>query len=131
MNTMNTNNSSPSILLAEDNIINQKVAMLTLKKLGLEADIAENGLQAIEMYKKKKYDIILMDIQMPEMDGLDATQNIRLYETETSCANPVRIIAMTANALREDRTICINAGMNEYVSKPFNLEEVKRVIFNF
>jgi signal transduction histidine kinase/DNA-binding response OmpR family regulator/ligand-binding sensor domain-containing protein len=105
------------ILLAEDNLINQKLATRVLTKLGYTIDIAENGKIAVDMLGEKSYDIILMDVQMPEMDGLEASRYIR----QSNVKQPV-IIAMTANALPEDREACLQAGMNDYISKPINLE---------
>ncbi|MDB5120781.1 MAG: sensor signal transduction histidine kinase [Sphingobacteriales bacterium] len=106
-----------SILLAEDNMINQKLALRVLSKLGYEPHLAKNGKEAVEMLQEHSYQVILMDIQMPEMDGFEATKYIR----SNHVYQPV-IIAMTANALPEDRAECIKAGMNDYISKPFNLE---------
>jgi CheY-like chemotaxis protein len=105
------------ILLAEDNLINQKLATRVLNKLGYTIDVAENGKIVIEMLGKKNYDIILMDVQMPEMDGLEASRLIR----QSQVNQPV-IIAMTANAMPEDREACFQAGMNDYISKPISLE---------
>ncbi len=105
------------ILLAEDNLINQKLATRVLNKLGYTIDIAENGKIAVDMLGEKSYDIILMDVQMPEMDGLEASRYIR----QSNVKQPV-IIAMTANAMPEDREACLQAGMNDYISKPINLE---------
>ncbi|WP_026899261.1 hybrid sensor histidine kinase/response regulator [Daejeonella oryzae] len=106
-----------NILIAEDNLINQKLATRILYKLGYKTVVANNGLEAVEMLKKTPFDVILMDMQMPEMDGLEATAMIR----KTSDHQP-QIIAMTANALPEDREACIQSGMNNYISKPINLE---------
>lgn len=105
------------ILVTEDYIMNQKLALRILSKLGYEADLAENGLEALEAIAHKHYDLILMDVQMPEMDGLTATMRIR----EQIIHQPV-IIAMTANALQESRDECIRAGMDDYISKPISLE---------
>jgi CheY-like chemotaxis protein len=111
------------ILIAEDNYINQKLTVHVLSKMGYKPEIAANGHEVLEMVAKKKYDLILMDIQMPEMDGLEATQFIRQHMQE----QPV-IVAMTANAMPEDRDICIKAGMNDYLSKPMKLTEVITVL---
>jgi CheY-like chemotaxis protein/HPt (histidine-containing phosphotransfer) domain-containing protein len=108
-----------SILLTEDNLTNQKLAVLLLENLGYHTDIAQNGLEALAALKKQHYDIILMDIQMPEMDGLEATQRIR---QDFPADHQPRIIAMTANALKEDRERCLNSGMDDYISKPIQVE---------
>lgn len=105
------------ILLVEDNLINQKIALLMLKKFGYAADIAANGLEAIDALKRQPYDVILMDIHMPEMDGIQATHRI-LSEWDTT--QRPRIIAMTANALQGDRERFLAEGMDDYVSKPIN-----------
>ncbi len=106
--------SSLRILLAEDNAVNQKVALRLLERLGHGADVASNGLEAIEALERSQYDVVLMDVQMPELDGLDASRRIcdRWPDTRP------RIIAMTANALPEDREACFAAGMDDYVAKP-------------
>jgi len=105
------------ILIAEDNPVNQTLAIRVLKKLGYEPKVAENGQRALEELKQVNYDLVLMDMQMPEMDGLTATRRIRSdFETQ-----PI-IIAMTANAMSEDKDACLQAGMNDYISKPMKLE---------
>ncbi len=109
------------ILLVEDNIINRKVAVLTLKKLGYSADVAHNGKEAVNAVARKKYDVVLMDIQMPEMDGFEATREIRRLNT---AARDIPIIAMTANAMKGDREKCLAAGMNDYVTKPINADQL-------
>jgi len=111
------------ILLAEDNIINQKVALLIFKKLGYEIDIADNGKEVTNRVKNQQYDVVFMDIQMPEMDGLEATQWIRHNLPQDSQPH---IIAMTANALTSDREMCLSAGMNDYLSKPFAIDLLKQ-----
>lgn len=109
------------ILVAEDNPTNQKLAHFILSKLGYKADFAVNGIEVLEKVKDKKFDLILMDVQMPEMDGLEATQEIcKIYPKEQ---RPF-IIAVTANAMQEDKEICLNAGMNAYLSKPFKMEDL-------
>jgi len=105
------------ILIAEDNLINQKLAMRVLNKLGYTPEIANNGKEAVSMQGSNDYDLILMDMLMPEMDGIQATQEIR----NQSVRQP-QIVAMTANALPEDKVACLQAGMNDYISKPIKLE---------
>lgn len=108
------------ILLAEDNLINQKVATMQLSKLGYKIDIANNGNEVLEKIKTKQYDLILMDCQMPILNGFETTKRIRLIETRTG--NHIPIIAMTANAMEGDREKCIAVGMDDYISKPVNIE---------
>lgn len=108
------------ILLAEDNAVNQKLALRLLEQMGYRADLASNGIEAIESLERQIYDVILMDVQMPEMDGLDATREIRKL---MSAIQP-HIIAMTANAMEGDRELCIAAGMNDYISKPIRVNEL-------
>ncbi|MEM6344660.1 MAG: response regulator [Bacteroidota bacterium] len=111
------------ILLTEDNRVNQKVALQMLSKIGYQADIANNGLEALEAIQQIQYDLILMDIQMPEMDGLTATREIhRLYD---GLAERPVIIAMTANAMKEDKERCFAAGMDDYISKPVRITILK------
>lgn len=116
------------ILLAEDNLINQKVAKVTLSKLGHHIDIAENGEIAVDLFTANKYDLILMDIFMPVMDGLKATREIRKIELASSANKPVHICALTANADKQDEERCYQAGVNSYIAKPFKLEELIEVL---
>lgn len=104
-----------TILLAEDNAINQKIATAILERLGYRADIAANGLEAVDALRRRKYDVVFMDVQMPEMDGLDASRTIR---SSFGIEEQPRIVAMTANAMQGDREECLAAGMDDYVSKP-------------
>ncbi len=110
------------ILLAEDNVVNQKVALSMLRKLGFRADVAANGVEALESVRRQRYDIVLMDVQMPEMDGLEAARRINQLRPE----RPTRpwIIALTANAMQGDREMCLAAGMDDYISKPIKTEEL-------
>ena len=123
----NTDRSSFSILLAEDNPINQKVAMRVLKHLDYQADMVGNGKEVIEAIANKSYDLILMDIQMPEMDGLETTQHIRNQEIGSQLT-PIVIVAITANASHDDQYICREAGMNDYISKPIQIPELKNTL---
>jgi CheY-like chemotaxis protein/HPt (histidine-containing phosphotransfer) domain-containing protein len=107
------------LLLAEDNTTNQKLALRLLERLGYRADVAANGLEVLEALGRQPYDVVLMDMQMPEMDGLIATQQIR--QRWPGDSGP-RIIAMTANAMQGDRELCIAAGMDDYISKPVRVE---------
>ncbi|HEY1522798.1 MAG TPA: GAF domain-containing protein [Solirubrobacteraceae bacterium] len=113
--------SSLRILLAEDNAMNQKVALRLLERLGYSADVVSNGLEALAALERQPYDVVLMDIQMPELDGLDASR--RICERWPPESRP-HIVAMTANALPEDREACFGAGMNDYVAKPIRLDEL-------
>ncbi len=116
------------ILLAEDNLINQKVATRILEKLGVEIIIAGDGVEAIDMLKTEKPDMILMDVQMPKMDGLEATRTIR---REVEDGRKIPIIAMTAHAMKGDRDRCLAAGMNDYVSKPIKKDELISIIARY
>ncbi|BCL35598.1 PAS domain S-box protein [Nostoc sp. MS1] len=113
------------ILLAEDIVINQKVALLMLKKLGYRADVVANGLKVLEALQHQAYDVVLMDVNMPEMDGLRASQIIS--QNWSSGSRPY-IIAMTANAMRGDRQACLAAGMDDYLSKPLQMEELAKAL---
>lgn len=107
------------ILLAEDNLVNQRVAMQSLEKRGHSVVLAESGRKALDAWRNQPFDIILMDVQMPEMDGFEATARIR--EHEKSSGKHIPIIALTAHAMVGDRERCLAAGMDDYVSKPINI----------
>ena len=112
-----------NVSLVEDNLLNQKLASFILKKIGCHAEIASNGLEALEMIGKQNYDLILMDIQMPVMDGLQASMAIR-----KELHLDVPIVALTANTFQEDVENCLNAGMNDHLSKPYKEEQLIQMI---
>ncbi|HID64148.1 MAG TPA: response regulator, partial [Anaerolineae bacterium] len=109
------------ILLAEDNVVNQKVALRILERMGYRADVAANGLEVLQALERQSYDVVLMDVQMPEMDGVEATRRLREQWPE---GQQPRIVAMTAHALRGDRERYLAAGMDDYISKPVQVEEL-------
>ena len=121
-------NKNLKVLLVEDNIINQKVAMAHFSNIELEVALAINGQEAVDMYKKNYYDLIFMDIQMPIMDGYEATKRIREIENHLTYDKKTVIIAMTANALKGEKEKCIGLGMNDYLSKPFKSEDLHDII---
>jgi CheY-like chemotaxis protein len=114
-----------NILIAEDNMINQRLIARILHKLGYQINTANDGIQVLESLKKKDYNVILMDVQMPEMDGFEATQVIR----QMSIEQPY-IIAMTANAMSNDKDECLQIGMNDYIAKPMRLAEIIKILKN-
>ena len=120
------NSDSSSILLAEDNVINQEVAIDMLELMGHHVDLACNGEEAVKMSQKNYYDIVLMDCQMPILDGLEATKTIRFLEVD----KPHRqcIIALTGNALLGDGGKYLEAGMDDFLSKPFSYEKLKTIL---
>jgi len=120
-----------NILIVDDNSINRKVAEMTLRKLNHDTDMAINGKEAYNKYLHGKYDIILMDVHMPEMDGLETTSLIRKHEKENIPTKPIPIIAMTAAAMKGDRERFIESGMNDYVSKPFKIADISQVLKKF
>lgn len=116
------------ILVAEDNVINQIVLRKILEKRGFAVDVAEDGRQAVDMTARHGYDLIFMDVQMPGMNGLEATAAIRAEQPADQ--QPV-IVAVTANALKGDRELCLEAGMDEYISKPLRSDSIDKVIGKF
>ncbi|NQT77118.1 MAG: response regulator [Bacteroidetes bacterium] len=118
-----------SILLAEDNEINQKIIQYSLTNAGHNVDIANNGQEAIDMYHAGNYDLVLMDVQMPVLDGFEATAHIRKIESAVlNETHPTPIVALTANAMKGDREKCLDAGMDEYLSKPFTPDDLISII---
>ena len=114
------------MLLGEDKHVNQKVSLNLLQRIGLNADLANNGREAIDAMNNRQYALILMDVQMPVMDGLEATRHIRSNETNKN--SPPIIIAMTANAMKGDREKCLSAGMNDYIAKPIRLNNLESIL---
>jgi CheY-like chemotaxis protein len=114
------------VLVAEDNPVNQKLVVSLLRKLGHETTVAGNGSEALSALERAAFDLVLMDVQMPEMDGLEATARIRARERVVGGHLP--IVALTAHALKGDRERCLEAGMDDYVSKPIKPEELKRAL---
>ena len=114
------------ILLAEDNVVNQKLALRLLQQMGYRADLASNGIEAVECIARQSYDVVLMDVQMPEMDGLEATRAVLKRWPEAS--QRPRIVAMTANAMQGDREECLAAGMDDYVTKPIRVDALVQAL---
>jgi CheY-like chemotaxis protein len=114
---------SPRILMAEDNIINQKVGKLILQRAGFDIDVVADGNEAVQAHRANPYDVILMDCQMPSVDGFEASRQIRSLEQRQPA-----IIAVTANALAGERERCLHAGMDDYLSKPFQAEQLIAVV---
>ena len=113
------------ILIVEDNTVNQKVALRLLERLGYRADTVGNGIEALNVLSTRHYQLVLMDVQMPEMDGFEATRTIR---SRLAPDRQPKIVAVTANALKGDRELCLNAGMNDYITKPIKLDEIRDAI---
>jgi CheY-like chemotaxis protein len=112
-----------NILIAEDNVVNQTLIQMIMKKLGYVANMTANGKEALDAVQAKSYDLILMDVQMPEMDGLEATSAIR----KLNISQPI-IVALTANAMQDDKDICIAAGMDDYITKPLGLDKLMALL---
>ena len=108
-----------------DNAVNQKLALRILQQMGYRADVASNGIEAVESVGRQPYDVVLMDVQMPEMDGLEAAR--RIFAQWQAAKRP-RIIAMTANAMQGDREQCLDAGMDDYLTKPIRVERLAEAL---
>ena len=122
-------NLSAKILVAEDNVFNQKVALKVLERLGYSPTIVENGKEAFDATFKEEYDLIFMDVEMPIMDGIKTTENIRAAEHKLE-KKPI-IIAMTANAMNEDKIRCFNAGMNDFITKPITVDILDKTLIKW
>ena len=116
-----------NILLVEDNLLNQRIVTFSLKRFNHDVIIANNGVEAIEMFREKKFDVILMDIMMPVMDGLEATVKIREIENTSNIEKRTPIIALTANTMDNDRDKCLSYGMDEFMAKPFDIEKLNSI----
>ena len=114
------------VLLAEDNIVNQRLATRLLEKRGHRVTVAANGREALEALERESYDLVLMDVQMPEMDGMEATANLREMEKLTGRHQPV--VALTAHAMKGDQELCLAAGMDGYLTKPIRPQELDELL---
>ncbi len=126
MNVTPTDKNEARILIAEDNKLNQKILQMILKKYGYKATIVSDGIEVLEALNQSTYDLILMDCQMPNMDGYLTTKEIR--RKELSGDKPIPIIGVTAHTMETDRDKCLESGMNDYISKPFNIDELYKLI---
>lgn len=129
MSKITTKLPGTKILLAEDYFINQELTRDILELMECEVDIAEDGEEALQMYEKNKYDLILMDVQMPKLDGYDTTREIR--KREESTGQHIPIVALTANALAGDDEKCLNSGMDDYLSKPLDTDKLAEILKKF
>jgi len=112
------------ILLVEDNILNQRIVTLSLKKFKHEVIIANNGVEAVDQFKERDFDVVLMDIMMPVMDGIEATIKIREIESQNNKNKRTPILALTANTMDNDKEKCLSYGMDEFMTKPFDIEKL-------
>jgi CheY-like chemotaxis protein len=119
-----------SILLVEDNELNQKLMKITLKRYNYEVAIANNGVEGVELFKNQKFDLILMDLMMPVMDGFEATKEMRKIESEDKGRRYTPIIAFTANTLNNDYDKCVSGGMDNIIEKPFSFEKFGEILKN-
>ena len=116
------------ILVVDDNPINQRLASLILRRFDLKFDLAFNGTEAIQMYQQNAYDLIFMDLQMPDMDGMEASRQIRSLEKETGTQHPVFIIALSANEAFEKKEQCLKSGMDDFMEKPFQPHKLSDIL---
>lgn len=119
-----------SILLVEDNELNQKLMKITLKRYNYDVDIANNGAEGVELFKNKKFDLVLMDLMMPVMDGYEATREMRRIESEDKSRLYTPIIAFTANTLNNDLDKCVSGGMDNIIEKPFSFVKFGEILKN-
>jgi CheY-like chemotaxis protein len=119
-----------SILLVEDNELNQKLMQITLKRYNYDVAVANNGAEGVQLFKIKKFDVILMDLMMPVMDGFEATREIRRIESEDKAKPYTPIIAFTANTLNNDYDKCVSGGMDNILEKPFSFEKFGEILKN-
>jgi len=124
-------NDKLKILLVEDNELNQKFAIAVIRRLGYSYELAENGLIGLNKFKEGNFDLILMDIQMPEMNGIEATVAIRQHEKNNKVQNPIPIVAVTAFAMDQDKRNCMEAGMSDFLTKPYKPYDLELKIKNF
>lgn len=120
-----------NILLVEDNELNQKFAIAVIRRLGYTYELAENGQIGLNKFKEGNFDLILMDIQMPVLNGIEATLAIRQHEKDIQVPNPIPIIAVTAFAMDHDKRNCMEAGMNDFLTKPYKPKDLELKIKNF
>jgi CheY-like chemotaxis protein len=125
---MSSEKQTLQILLVEDNELNQKFAMAVLRKMGHSIEVASNGQIGVEKFKEKSFDMILMDIQMPEMNGIEATKAIRELEELEGLGKHITIIAVTAFAMEQDKKNCMDAGMDDFLAKPYKPFELEQKI---
>ena len=121
-------NDKLSILLVEDNDLNQRLMKISLTRYHYIVTIAVNGLEGVQMFKNQKFDLILMDIMMPVMDGFEATKEIRKIENEDARLGHTPIIAFTANTINNDREKCVNGGMDDIIEKPFDINKFREIL---
>lgn len=125
---MTTESKKLNVLVVEDDFMNSRFLIIVLKRLGYKSDTAEDGIEAIQKYKSNKYDLILMDIDMPLMNGFQASEKIREIEREKGIIDGIKIIGVTAKAIEGEKEKCFDAGMDEYLSKPFRSDDLVKVI---